>query len=243
MSKQYFKNFPEIQYTLSDGKIVYIKDFFRKSKIEQEAVAAITDYRKYYIRDGERPDVLADKLYGSSDLHWVFFMVNDIENYYDWFKDPDVFERYISKRYPGQYAIADSSTDIVAAKSNSADTTNKFLLGEKVTSVSSEGRVIEVCAEHNRIAIEGGEFVANETITGKVSTKSFTPTSVINHSDGVSYYKNSSGLKRNSSASGYSSVSHYDKEFEDNEEKRSIKVILPSLIDTVVSRFESVMSD
>ncbi len=243
MANQYFKNFPEIQYTLSDGKIVYIKDFFRKSKIDQEAVAAITDYEKYYIKDGERPDVLADKFYGNSDLHWVFFMVNDLENYYDWFKDSQVFETYIDKKYPGQYAIADSSTDIISAKSNSADTTNKFLLGEKVTSVSSEGRIIEVSGEHNRIAIEGGEFVADETITGKISTKSFTPTSVINHKDGVSYYKNSSGLRKNSSGSGYSSVSHYDKEFDDNEEKRNIKVILPGLIDTVVSRFETVMSD
>ena len=86
MANQYFKNFPEIQYTLSDGKIVYIKDFFRKSKIDQEAVAAITDYEKYYIKDGERPDVLADKFYGNSDLHWVFFMVNDLENYYDCLK-------------------------------------------------------------------------------------------------------------------------------------------------------------
>ena len=38
MSNQLFKNFPEIQYTLSTGKIVTVKDFFRKSMIEQESV-------------------------------------------------------------------------------------------------------------------------------------------------------------------------------------------------------------
>tara|TARA_B100000287_G_scaffold291580_1_gene274913 strand:- start:4300 stop:5031 length:732 start_codon:yes stop_codon:yes gene_type:complete len=242
MGAKYFTNFPEMQYTLSDGKIVYIKDFFRKSRIEQDAVRSIVDAMKYNIQDGERPDVLATKLYGNPDLHWTFFLVNDIENYYDWYKDFDVFERYMSKKYPGQYAIANATTDIVSAKSNDSDATNKFLLGEKVTSVSSEGRVIEVCAEHKRIAIEGGEFVANETITGKVSTKSFTPTSVINHVDGVSYYKNSSGLRRNSSADGYSSVSHYDNEFELNEEKRKINIIQPQQIDSIVRRFEEIMS-
>ena len=30
MAQEYFKNFPEMQYTLSDGKIITIKDFFRK---------------------------------------------------------------------------------------------------------------------------------------------------------------------------------------------------------------------
>ena len=236
MADKYFTNFPEIQYQLSDGKIVYIKDFFRKSKIEQEAVSSIINYNLYTIPNGDRPDITAAKLYGNSDLHWTFFLVNDIENYYDWVKDSQTFERYIDKKYPGQYAIASSSTDIVA----SGTTNNKFLLGEKVTSVSSEGRVIEVCPEHNRIAIEGGNFVASEAITGKVSTKSFTPTSVINHKDGVSYYKNGN-LRRNQASSGYTSVSLYDDEYERNEAKSKIKVISPDIINNIVRRFEKVM--
>jgi ribosomal protein L24 len=241
MADRYFTNFPEIQYQLADGKIVYIKDFFRKSKIEQEAVSAIVEYNLYNIPDGDRPDITATKLYGNPNLHWTFFLVNDIENYYDWVKDSQTFQRYIDKKYPGQYAIGSSSTDIVARKSNDADVTNKFLLGEKVTSVSSEGRVIEVNAENNRIAIEGGNFVADEAITGKVSTKSFTPTSVINQEDGVAYYKNGD-LRKNHESSGYTSVSLYDDEYERNEAKRRIKIISPGIISNVVRRFEKVMT-
>ena len=241
MADKYFTNFPEIQYQLADGKVVYIKDFFRKSKIEQEAVNSIVEFNLYNIPDGDRPDITATKLYGNADLHWTFFLVNDFNNYYEWHKDQQTFERYIDKKYPGQYAIASSSTDIVAAKSNNADVTNKFLLGEKITSVSTEGRVIEVLPERKQIAIEGGNFVANELITGKVSTKSFTPTSVINHKDGVSYYKNGN-LRRNQEASGYTSVSLYDDESEKNEAKRKIKVISPNIISNVVRRFEKVMS-
>ena len=73
-------------------------------------------------------------------MHWTFFLVNDIENYYDWYKDQQTFERYINKKYPGQLAIASQSTDIVARKTTASDTTNKFLLGEKVTSASGEGK-------------------------------------------------------------------------------------------------------
>tara|TARA_X000000368_G_C23050592_1_gene721226 strand:+ start:1230 stop:1961 length:732 start_codon:yes stop_codon:yes gene_type:complete len=241
MADKFFQNFPEIQYRLNDGNVIYIKDFFRKSKFEQESLHRVLNYTYYELDDGDaRPDILATKLYGNSDLHWTFFLVNEIENYYDWYKDFETFENYINKKYPGQYAVGSASTNIVSAKSNSADKTNKFLLGEKVTSVSSEGRVILVEPDSNRIAIEGGEFVANEAITGKISTKSFTPTSVINQRDGVAYYKNDN-LRSNTEVSGYTATTYYDEEWKKNESKRNIKIISPGIIDSVVKSFEKVM--
>ena len=241
MALEFFKNFPEIGYQLSDGRTILIKDFFRKSKIEQEAVNSIIEYSLYELEDGERPDIAATKLYGNPHLHWTFFLVNDIENYYDWHKDSIAFEKYINKKYPGQLAIASQSTDILARKTTISDSTNKFLLGEKVTSVSGEGRVILVEPDKNRIAIDGKGFVANETITGKVSTKSFVPISVINHRDGVAYYKNEN-LRKNTESSGYTAVTMYDDEFEKNETKRSIKIISPQALPSILRKFEQIMS-
>ena len=54
------------------------------------------------------------------------------------------------------------------------------------------------------------------------------------------YYKNGN-LRKNTSSSGYTSVSNYDDEFEKNEAKRKIKIISPSIINNVVKRFEKVM--
>ena len=234
MASRFFANFPEIQYKQNDGNVIFIKDFFRKSKIEQDAVSSITEYLSYELKEGERPDTLATKLYGNPDLHWVFFLVNEIENYYDWYKDSVAFEEYMNKKYPGQIAVAGASTSIVSSS-------NKFLLGEKVTSVSSEGRVILVEPHMNRIAIEGGGFIANETITGYISGKSFTPTSVKNHSDGIAYYKKDN-LRKNTPASGYTVVTHFENELELNEDKRFIKIISPNKISRIVRKFEEVMS-
>ena len=235
MSSRYFQNFPEITYKLNDGKVIKIKDFFRKSKIEQEAVKELISYNKYELTDGERPDVVAARIYNDQNLHWTFLLVNDIENYYDWHKDNQTFERYINKKFPGQLAIGTQSIDILTSSS-------KFLMGEKVTSVSSEGRIIEVSPLEKRICIEGGNFVANELITGTVSGKSFTPTSVINQQDGVKYYKNADGLKRNTELSGYSSVTFYEDEFNLNEEKRTINYIEPQIMPALLKKFNEVMS-
>ena len=117
MSNRFFENFPEIQYELSDGKRVFIKDFIRKSRIEQEAVKSIINYTKYEIQDGERPDVVATKLYNNPDLHWTFFLVNDIDNYYDWHMDNLTFEKYMNKKYKGYYAIASQTSDIITSSS------------------------------------------------------------------------------------------------------------------------------
>ena len=234
MANEFFKNFPEIQYELSDGKRVFIKDFFRKSRIEQNAVNSIINYTKYEINDGERPDIVAAKLYGDSDLHWTFFLVNDIDNYYDWHMDNETLEKYINKKYKGYYAIASQTSDILTS-------TSKFLLGEKITSTSATGRILEVDPTHNRIAIDTKGFVSGEAITGAISSKSFTPTSIIPRFEGVSHYKNSNGIIKNAPASGFSAVSIYDHEYEHNEEKRLINIIQPSIIQDVVRRFEKVM--
>ena len=235
MTNRYFQNFPEINYNLESEKIVTIKDFFRKSKIEQNAVDSLVSYDLYELTEGERPDIAAARLYGDQNLHWTFFLVNDIENYFDWYKDSATFERHINKKYPGKLAVGTQSTDILTSSS-------KFLMGEKVTSVSAEGRIIEVSPLEKRICIEDGDFVANELITGSVSGKTFTPTSVVEQRDGIKFYKNADGLRANTELSGYTGVTFYEDELELNENKRFIKYIDPALINSVVSRFGQIMS-
>lgn len=58
MANQLFQNFPKLQYKLSNGKIVTIRDFFRKARIEQATIPSLTNYTYYEILEGERPDVV-----------------------------------------------------------------------------------------------------------------------------------------------------------------------------------------
>ena len=127
MANKLFQNFPKIQYTLESGKVITIKDFFRKARIESASLDSIIEYQYYEILEGERPDIVASKLYGDSDLHWTFFLVNDFDNYYDWFMEYETFENYLNEKYQGQCLVATNTTDIVSASS-------KFLVGETVTS-------------------------------------------------------------------------------------------------------------
>lgn len=242
MSNQLFKNFPNIQYTLDSGKVVRIKDFFRKAKVESAALDQLIEYQTYEISEGERPDVVATKLYGDGDLHWTLYLVNDFDNYYDWFMDFEVFENYLNEKYQGQNLIATNSTDIVSA-------TSKFLIGETVTSnvAGKTASVLEVNPTHKCITVLGDSMEAGETISshdkdGNV-VKSFTVSSVSDSRDGVHHYVDSSGNKRTYGGSGWTAVTHYTEEYEENESKRLIKIISPAKMPSVLREFQRIMSD
>jgi len=236
MAQSYFKNFPKINYKLSNGRWVTVRDFFRKSKIDQESVNSIIDYQFYELKDGERPDIVAHRLYGSSKLHWTFFLVNQMENYLDWYKDQRTMEVYMNEKYPGKYLLPALTSDIIGQD-------RKFLIGEKLSSPSANGRILQVEPTYKRIGVSKGAWSEGETVTGEVSGKTMEIESVIDMIDGVAYYKDANGLKRNYDGAGFTSVSLWEMEEEENEEKRLIKYIRPELIRKVVREFERVMSN
>src|SRR6056300_1037148 len=237
MANELFENFPKIGYRLESGKYVTIRDFFRKSTVEQSFINDIIDYEYYELQDGERPDIVATKIYGNGDLHWTLFLVNEFLNYNDWHKDTETFDIYMKEKYPGHYLTVTNVSDLI-------DQDKKFLLGEKISTPVGHGRVLQLQPTYKRLGVTNStKWRTGDVITGEVSGKSFEIENVIEMKDGVSHYVNSDGLKKNYFENGYTSVSLIEHEIEHNEEKRKIKIIRPELINRVVNEFERLMSN
>ena len=236
MAQGFFKNIPNINYDFnSDGKFFEAKDLFRKVSVWSYLQEGVSGYNYYRIADGERPDAIASKLYGDSQLHWTFFLVNELENYYDWHMDSETFNNYIKEMFEGQSLTATEISDIITSSS-------KFLVGERITSnTGTVGNVLEVDGAGKRITVSG-IFSNGDVVTGSRSGKSFTVQSVVDHKDDVAHYVDANGVKRNYGGSGWTQVSHYDDEWAKNELKRTIKIIKPERIKRVVSEFERVMA-
>ena len=188
MAKGFFKNIPNIAYDFkSDGNITIAKDLFRKVNAWDHLKENVSGYSYYRITEGERIDVVADKLYGDSTLYWTFFLVNDnLSSLNDWPKSQALFNRFIDRKYSGTCLVATTSSDIVSS-------TSKFTLGEKVSQSSSiYGFVTNVDPTFNRIILNSveGVFTADSTVTGADSTKSFVVESVVNEEDAVNHYLN-----------------------------------------------------
>lgn len=56
--------------------------------------------KNYYIKGSPRPEQLAYKLYGNTELYWVLLLINNIyDPYYDWVTDQETAYQQAIQRY------------------------------------------------------------------------------------------------------------------------------------------------
>ena len=85
----YFRELPTILYQSplstrsSSREYVKVKNLFRRVKLRDDLKGSVTYLTNYYVRDGFRPDQVAEDLYGSSSLDWVVLHTAGIVNVRD----------------------------------------------------------------------------------------------------------------------------------------------------------------
>jgi hypothetical protein len=99
----YFKKFPKMLYDFrinGDTKGVVVKDISRNVRVRNEILANVTLYDEYDIIDGETPEIIAEKKYGSPLYHWVVMLCNEKFNYIDDFPQSAYeLEQHITTKY------------------------------------------------------------------------------------------------------------------------------------------------
>ena len=85
----YFRELPDLAYqSFLPGKnssqdYVITKNLFRRVKLRDDLYNVFTIFNKYQIKDGARPDTVADEIYGSPELDWVVLTTANIINVRD----------------------------------------------------------------------------------------------------------------------------------------------------------------
>jgi hypothetical protein len=74
----YFSLFPITDYSFDKKNFFYIVDFTTRVKILDYLTTSNFIYDSYSVVDGERPEDIAFTQYGSSNLHWIILMTNEI---------------------------------------------------------------------------------------------------------------------------------------------------------------------
>jgi|688.fasta_scaffold01135_18 hypothetical protein len=100
----FLDKFPLVRYTV-DKSLLSERDtvtniLFRVGIIKEVMETNVDSYQFYSVRDGDRPETLADRIYGTPEAHWVILYANNIyDPYYDWPMDDRTFQKYIIKKY------------------------------------------------------------------------------------------------------------------------------------------------
>ena len=88
-SNSYFRLLPDFQYLNPQQtggarkQYVDVKNLFLRMKIKDSALLYATNFVKYDIYEGERPDNVAETLYGSPYYDWVVLLTANIINVRD----------------------------------------------------------------------------------------------------------------------------------------------------------------
>ena len=79
----YFENFPLIIYdSVGDGNFKVVTNLLKRVALRSKVRANTLIYDTYDVKEGETPEMIADKLYGDSNLHWIVMYVNGITDRY-----------------------------------------------------------------------------------------------------------------------------------------------------------------
>jgi len=218
------------------GNLDALKNLSAKAIFSDELINNAGYYQTVEIIDGERPDHLSQRLYGTPNYHWTFLLLNpQIKNIWDdWPMSASQLVEYCTNKY--QYLAADTDDSLV----------DKFIVGETVTgSVSgATGIVKEIHVNLGYVTIEktSGTFViTGETIQGGNSSDSAACNFIKSQAYAPHHHVDGSGNWVKRASSGTTPYSYIDYESAVTEQNRNIKCIRPSNIATVVSKFQEAM--
>lgn len=125
----FFSNFPQVLYNF--GNEVDQNAFQNISAyvdVIDQAKNNSTLYTKHTILDGDRPDVLSQKLYGQPYYHWTFYLMNDKLRRQGW---PLSYNEVVNKAkadYPNKTLV---TRDLFF---------EKFKVGDTVTGINSAAK-------------------------------------------------------------------------------------------------------
>jgi len=123
----YFDQLPTVFVADSgqEEKVKYkeVKNIFRRVILPEKMAKYATLFNEYYIPDGMRPDMVAQKFYGDPELDWIILLSNNITDIYtQWPKRENALNEYVANIYDDPDSIHHWETmevksgDIVIAK-------------------------------------------------------------------------------------------------------------------------------
>ena len=114
----YFANFPRIPYdNYGTGDFRLTPNILKRIAVRANVKTTTSLFDTYDVKEGETPELIADKLYGNPEFHWVVLMMNDVvDRYHQWPMSRRQFLAHLNDKYPNvdavhHYEISQSSGD------------------------------------------------------------------------------------------------------------------------------------
>lgn len=238
----YFSNFPYVPYKFGTQESFTLhQNLTAYATLVDQVRDNNSFYQQYTILDGDRPDTLSQKLYGSTKHYWTFFLMNDKLRLNGW-----------PLRNQEVYKLAQEERDNTVLTSRE-DLTGIFKVGSTVSGVTSgaSGTIIKRRLELGQLFVEGDQpFVAGENIqvteNSVINTVSIVG-SVIEYEAVWNYVNGDEEIvdinPYEEPGAEFAAKSYYDRYVDENDRLKDIIVIKPDAIDSVYEQFQNAMRE
>jgi hypothetical protein len=241
----YFANFPKIVYDFDLGAGTdyrIITDITRNVRLRKQILENISLYDYYDIQEGETPEIISEKVYGTPYYHWVIMLVNQRYDYINDFPLSTLeLEAYIARKYGEnlyethhylQNGVITEGAATITFKEYSGfvGTFGGFSMGDIVYNnrTGYKARVDHVNPQTSAYSV---------TLTVSMRDGGFRVGDIIR-----GLYEDTDGeITAVDIAEIYSSVSNYQYEFDLNESKRRIKIVDPAVVEQLVKEFQDIL--
>lgn len=89
-----------------NDEMVLVKNLFKRAKLRTDFDSVITAFDFATISDGDRPDTIAESVYGDPELDWVILITNNITNLRErWPLSHDDLYKYMLDKYGSDQAM------------------------------------------------------------------------------------------------------------------------------------------
>ena len=117
------KRLPDLFYNFSsrplDSDYLLVKNIWRRAQILVEYKTQITLFTEENVRDGERPEDVATRLYRNPFYNWTVLVMNDITDYYaQWPRSVTQLQDFINQKYENAQATKHHVTTEVKDANN-----------------------------------------------------------------------------------------------------------------------------
>lgn len=228
----YFSKFPRTLYSLDNiSTIQVVTNILTRIVFTKELQEKFGTYDEYDVTDSDTPEILAFKLYGDSELHWVILHFNNlIDPRFEWPQTTNNLVKYVEGKYTSLDGIH-----------HYEDANQKEVNGNVVLNASSFSG-INVGNTIINLTQDGTAF-----ITSKPSATSIVVTTTkggFRTGDQVALATNNSITANVTSTTINSGIAVTNFIFEDreNEKKRRIKLLKPQFIERVIREIETKVS-
>jgi hypothetical protein len=148
----YFDKFPLLQYPVKDGnnfRYVFVRNLLRRVALSEDLMTSESVFMEYSVKDGERPEHIAERVYGDPGYHWLILLTNNIiDPYHGWYMSGSALEDYIQKKYGG-YSVYISTTGNAFFYNSSVDS------GATLSQGGNSMTILDYSPELSKLTVNG----------------------------------------------------------------------------------------